>query len=375
MYPLWAMSTGRDEIEGPNGGLRTRCGPSLCALSVCLFTYLWWKSLNGYLEHHFTQQHLVLHNIMSSSTPRSTAQVRRSDRIGSRAPRATPGSKARSKSPRPRGRGATADRDEAATVSDGEQSDGGDSTGAADATHHVAVGRALLGSVDRLGDGSHDRLAPLAGAAETAVQRLGQRLATVQALQDMQPHDGNAASYLRDLGVRTSGTSTEPGPFAGSQPENGGRQHEPRELLSGAAVGWVPDVEDESDGEGSSGPVPDPRESPGILVGESDGERLRREAAAAPAAGRPREATRAVRADERGRWSSVPGFVEEALTRERTATNILYRLKYVGSSDTCAVVAHKMRTDVVLMHYTLPDEVVKAVSRVDWRPSQVSPLP
>ena len=49
----------------------------------------------------------------------------------------------------------------------------------------------------------------------------------------------------------------------------------------------------------------------------------------------------------------MPGFVEEALTRERTATNILYRLKYVGSSDTCAVVAHKMRTDVVLMHYTL----------------------
>ena len=171
MYPLWAMSTGRDEIEGPNGGLRMRCGLSLCALSVCLFTYLWWKSLNGYLEHHFTQQHLVLHIIMSSSTPRSTAQVRRSDRLGSRAPRATSGSKARSKSPGSQGRGATADRDEAAIVSDGEQSDGGDSTGAADATHHVAVGRALLGSVDRLGDGSHDRLAPLAEAAETAVQR------------------------------------------------------------------------------------------------------------------------------------------------------------------------------------------------------------
>ena len=106
MYPLWAMSTGRDEIEGPNGGLRMRCGLSLCALSVCLFTYLWWKSLNGYLEHHYTQQHLVLHNIMSSSTPRSTAQVRRSGRLGSRAPRATSGSKARSKSPGPQGRGA-----------------------------------------------------------------------------------------------------------------------------------------------------------------------------------------------------------------------------------------------------------------------------
>ena len=165
MYPLWAMSTGRDEIEGPNGGLRTRCGPSLCALSVCLFTYLWWKSLNGYLEHHFTQQHLVLHIIMSSSTPRSTAQIRRSDRLGSRAPRATSGSKARSQSPGPQGRGATADGDEAATAPDDEQPGGGDSTGAADATHHVAVGRALLGSVDRLGDSSHGRLAPLAGAA------------------------------------------------------------------------------------------------------------------------------------------------------------------------------------------------------------------
>ena len=43
MYPLWAMSTGRVEIEGPNGGLRTlrtRCDLSLCALSVCLITYL-----------------------------------------------------------------------------------------------------------------------------------------------------------------------------------------------------------------------------------------------------------------------------------------------------------------------------------------------
>ena len=90
---------------------------------------------------------------------------------------------------------------------------------------------------------------------------------------------------------------------------------------------------------------------------------------AAPAAGRPRDATSAARAVETGRWASVPGFVEEALTRERTATNILYRLKYVGSLDTCAVVAHKLRTDVVLMHYSLPDELVKAVSRVDWRRS------
>ena len=125
MYPLvapkkvssvkiWAMSTGRDEIEGPNGGLRTRCGPSLCALSVCLFTYLWWKSLNGYLEHHFTQQHLVLHTTMSPSTPRSTAQIRRSARVGTRAPRAPSGSKARSQSPGPQGRGATAGGDEAA---------------------------------------------------------------------------------------------------------------------------------------------------------------------------------------------------------------------------------------------------------------------
>ena len=121
MYPLWAMSTGRDEIEGPNGGLRTRCGPSLCALSVCLITYLWWKSLNGYLEHHFTQQHLVLHITMSSSTPRSTAPIRRSARVGSRAPGALSGPEARSQSPGPQGRDATADSDEAATVSGGEQ--------------------------------------------------------------------------------------------------------------------------------------------------------------------------------------------------------------------------------------------------------------
>ena len=270
MYPLWAMSTGRVEIEGPNGGLRTlrtRCGLSLCALSVCLFTYLWWKSLNGYLEHHFTQQHLVLHITMSSSTPRSTAPIRRSARLGSRAPRALSGPEARSQSPGPYGRGATADSDEAASVSGGEQPDDGDSTGAADATHLGAEDQALLGSAVRLGDSSHNRLAPLAGEAETAAQRLGQRLATVQAMQDLQPHDGNPAGYLRALGVRTSETSTEPGPLAGTQPENGGRQHEPRELLSGAAVGWVPDDEEEADGEGSSGSVPDPAQSPGILVG------------------------------------------------------------------------------------------------------------
>ena len=219
---------------------------------------------------------------MSSSTPRSTAPIRRSARVGSRAPRAPSGSKARSQSPGPHGRGATADGDEAATVSGGEQPDDGDLTGAADATHHVAVDQALLGSADRFGDSSHDRHAPLAGEAETAARRLGQRIATVQAMQDLQSHDGDPASYLRGLGVRTSEPSTEPGPLAGSQPENGGRQHEPRELHSGAAVGWVPDDEEESDSEGPTGSVPDPTQSPGILVGESDGERHRREAAAAP---------------------------------------------------------------------------------------------
>ena len=159
MYPLWAMSTGRDEIEGPNGGLRTRCGPSLCALSVCLFTYLWWKSLNGYLEHHFTQQHLVLLITMSSPTPRSAAQPRRSALVGTRAPRAPPGTKARSQSPGPQARGATAGGDEAATAPGEEQPGDGDSTGAADATQRVAVGRAPLGSIDRLDDISHGRLA------------------------------------------------------------------------------------------------------------------------------------------------------------------------------------------------------------------------
>ena len=100
----------------------------------CLITYLWWKSLNGYLEHRFTQQHLVLLIIMSSSTPRSAAQLRRSARVGTRAPRALSGSKARSQSPGPQGRGATADGDEAATASDEEQPGGGDAAGAAGAT-------------------------------------------------------------------------------------------------------------------------------------------------------------------------------------------------------------------------------------------------
>ena len=82
MYPLWAMSTGRDEIEGLNGGLRMRCGLSLCALSVCLFTYLWWKSLNGYLEHHFTQQHLVLqHHVVVDPAVHGTGPAQRSPRI------------------------------------------------------------------------------------------------------------------------------------------------------------------------------------------------------------------------------------------------------------------------------------------------------
>ena len=42
MYPIWAKSTSRGEVEGPNGGLRTRCGLSsftLCSFCV-LITYL-----------------------------------------------------------------------------------------------------------------------------------------------------------------------------------------------------------------------------------------------------------------------------------------------------------------------------------------------
>ena len=39
MYPLWAKSTGHGELEGPQRPSNP-CGPSLCACSVCLITYL-----------------------------------------------------------------------------------------------------------------------------------------------------------------------------------------------------------------------------------------------------------------------------------------------------------------------------------------------
>ena len=45
--PIWAKSTSRGEVEGPNGGLRTRCGLSsftLCSFRV-LLTYLWWVDI------------------------------------------------------------------------------------------------------------------------------------------------------------------------------------------------------------------------------------------------------------------------------------------------------------------------------------------
>ena len=45
--PIWAKSTSRGEVEGPNGGLRTRCGLSsftLCSFRV-LITYLWWVDI------------------------------------------------------------------------------------------------------------------------------------------------------------------------------------------------------------------------------------------------------------------------------------------------------------------------------------------
>ena len=79
MYPLWAMSTGRVEIEGPNGGLRTlrtRCGLSLCALSVCLITYLWWEVIKRILGAPFypttprsTHQHVVVDPAVHGTDP------------------------------------------------------------------------------------------------------------------------------------------------------------------------------------------------------------------------------------------------------------------------------------------------------------------
>ena len=71
--------------------------------------------------------------IMSSPTPRSAAPLRHSASGGARGSKASSGKQARIQSSGLRARGATADGDGAATLSDDEQSDDGDSTGAADA--------------------------------------------------------------------------------------------------------------------------------------------------------------------------------------------------------------------------------------------------
>ena len=89
--------------------------------------------------------------IMSSSTPRSAAPLRRSARGGARGFKASSGKQARTQSSGLRARGATADGDGAATLSDEEQSDDGDSTGAADATQPEDMVRALAGSGEPLG--------------------------------------------------------------------------------------------------------------------------------------------------------------------------------------------------------------------------------
>ena len=50
---------------------------------------------------------------------------------------------------------------------------------------------------------------------------------------------------------------------------------------------------------------------------------------------------------------TLPEYVEEALSRERTSANVRFRLRYVGCNNSAAVVAHQMRTLLTLIPFAL----------------------
>ena len=62
---------------------------------------------------------------------------------------------------------------------------------------------------------------------------------------------------------------------------------------------------------------------------------------------------RAARAAAPEGTPTLPEYVEEALSRERTSANVRFRLRYVGCNDSAAVVAHQMRTRLTLIPFAL----------------------
>ena len=67
----------------------------------------------------------------------------------------------------------------------------------------------------------------------------------------------------------------------------------------------------------------------------------------------------------------LPGYVESALTRERTQANIHMRLTYVGAQDTAAVIQHRLLTDRTMLHLRFPQSMARHLSRVEWTSDNV----
>ena len=98
MYPIWAKSTGRDEIEGPQGASN-----AVWPVTLCLFRVSDHLFVVGVIKRTFEAPYLPNNTsfyniIMSSSTPRSAAPLRRSARGGARGFKASSGKQARTQS-------------------------------------------------------------------------------------------------------------------------------------------------------------------------------------------------------------------------------------------------------------------------------------
>ena len=307
-------------------------------------------------------------NIMSSRKTATTPAARRPLARAAKAPRATTSAPRRARID-PFGAesgGTQADAHEAAEASGHDTSDG-ESSGADQAP--LADSERALGGDAPSEPRSHSApVMSLDGEAESAVLRVQERIDDVHALQREQAHPGDARSRFGQLGIRLSGPrrgAISPTSDHGRVGAHGVPQD--RDTSDDGAIAddgrdtdseEAEDVSKRSESRGVHA-------SPGLAVG----------AAPAPSPA-PRGASegggsRASRADVSHGIPTLPGYVEEALSRERTSANIRYRLRYVGCNDSAAVVAHELRTRMTLIHYLLPDDLVKALSKVDWRPSTV----
>ena len=119
------------EVNGPRRDRRPPgASNAVWPITLCLFRVSDHLFVVGVIKRTFEALYLPNNTsfyniIMSSSTPRSAAPLRRSARGGARGFKASSGKQARIQSSGLRARGATADGDGAATLSDDEQSDDG----------------------------------------------------------------------------------------------------------------------------------------------------------------------------------------------------------------------------------------------------------